>query len=819
MVKTRYFEASDGSIQPLPDNINQLFDTDFNEFERLEKEYIAAYNQPKPEASPLETDFIDDEDIERSSLFDIARSGFSREFVQTPAQKDLYKVAPKYANATEELQTLLELPVLNTEQKDRIEELNKQIQGEDKSPEEILQDIAREKKFQKRDPTFNEIKNELEKRQGLEKTVQQKVDIINQSQEFQDKIVYSDSFNQLAEAESAGEAFETFKSDPFNLIGQVTATSLAPMSKSLAAGVLTTAVLGPLAGAAATGITSGSVDAAHSFTEYMVKKGMNPSDPESVARYMSDTELVSEAEKYARTRGAIIGSFDGLSFGFATKLMAPKAISNIFARQAMNSLVTQPAIQGTLGGSGEYFAQLATLEEGEEIRVGDVAMEIIGEFGFAPAEAAFGQVAAGRQYSQEAQNLKAEEQLRITRDFYNALRRGQEQGAPQNEIAKLINLVDLKTKSNIKAGQNPIEAKTNAINEVNQRSELVEALNIYSNYTNKGQNPEQFPSKIVTPDVTVPNIFLFKQLTDGTFTIIDYQGNTISDPNTNETYSYPSQEIVGKVVASLNLLSQTQYGVEKTNDYIEMQNLDPANPFISNLGQAFSNPFYDGISIQELESIGVTPDVIKTITDATGNKLQVPINVLKDNLSKKQFDKIMTTRSESGILGETLSPKSITEATFKKLFKDKNVEFDVNSDAFKQLALQYTAETDINKMSIAQKRVLYSVINRLPSSPELISLPDFSNRSYSLNDYYKALQAITETSKPTLKTIREATGLNGVTAKRLRQDFITAGYVEEKNGKFKFKGTGNKKFTEEGVLVDEETLEINQDLDNLIESF
>ena len=809
----KYVTTDDGLVHKLPDYV-----TDDNYLVEKEK-FLNQYNQPEPEASPLETDFIDDEDIERSSLLDIARSSFSREFVQAPAQKELYEIAPEYANATKELQILLQLPDLNTEQKDRVEVLRKKIEGEDKTPEEILQDVARETRFSKRDPSFNFLKDEVERRQGLKKTVQRKVDTINKSQEFQDQIVYSDSFNKLAQAENTSEAFNTFKSDPFNLIGQVTATSLAPMSKSLAAGVTTTAFLGPIAGAVATGITSGSIDAAHSFTEYMVKNGMNPSDPDSVARYMGDKKLVSEAKKYARTRGAIIGSFDGLSFGFATKLMAPKAISNIFARQAMNSLVTQPAIQGTLGGSGEYFAQLATLEEGEEIRVGDVAMEIIGEFGFAPAEAAFGQVAAGRQYSQEAQNLKAEEQLRITKDFYNTLQRGQVEGAPQNDLIKLINLVELKTTNNINAGQNPIEARANAVNEVNERSELVEALNIYSNYTNKGQNPEQFPSKIVTPDVTVPNIFLTKQLADGTFTIVDYQGNSISNPNTNETYSYPSLEVAGKVVASLNLLSQTQYGVEKTNDYIEMQNLDPANPFISNLGQAFSNPFYDGISIQELESIGVAPDVIKTITDATGNKLQVPINVLKDNLSKKQFDKIMTTRSESGILGETPSPKSITEATFKKLFKDKNVEFDVNSDAFKQLALQYTAETDINKMSIAQKRVLYSVINRLPSSPELISLPDFSNRSYSLNDYNKALQAITETSKPTLKTIREATGLNGVAAKRLRQDFITAGYVEEKNGKFKFKGTGNKKFTDEGVLVDEETLEVNQDLDNLIESF
>ena len=98
MVKTRYFEASDGSIQPLPDNINQLFDTDFNEFERLEKEYIASYNQPEPETSPLETDFIDDEDIERSSSLDIARSGASKLFTQLPAQQDLHTLTTHNKN-------------------------------------------------------------------------------------------------------------------------------------------------------------------------------------------------------------------------------------------------------------------------------------------------------------------------------------------------------------------------------------------------------------------------------------------------------------------------------------------------------------------------------------------------------------------------------------------------------------------------------------------------------------------------------------------------------------------------------------------------
>ena len=77
----KYVQTDDGLIHELPDYV-----TDDNYL--VEKEnFLNQYNQPEPETSPLETDFIDDEDIERSSLLDIARSGFSREFVQAPAQK------------------------------------------------------------------------------------------------------------------------------------------------------------------------------------------------------------------------------------------------------------------------------------------------------------------------------------------------------------------------------------------------------------------------------------------------------------------------------------------------------------------------------------------------------------------------------------------------------------------------------------------------------------------------------------------------------------------------------------------------------------
>ena len=856
--------TDDGQKHYLSDNT-----TNENYFEEKEK-FLSSYTpikpEPKIEETQIETDFIDDEDIpktksklkvsaqgalaaglsldaitnleneEQSSLGLQTRGGFSRQYVQAPAQKDLERLAPNLADANTKLNYLLQIENPSTIIKDEIESLRKQIKGDkDYQSDEALKEVVEEYMNNPSSPLYNietpsgiidpflslsAIENESDRRQGLEKTVQDRIDTINKSQKFQDQIVYSDSFKRFAESEDAKEAFDIFLSDPFNLIGQVTATSLGPASVSLASGVAGTLIGGPVLGAVATGLASGSVDSGHSFTEYMVKAGMNPSDPNSVAEYMSDKKLVDKARKYALTRGAIIGAFDGVSFGLATKLLAPSAISNIFLRQAVNSLGFQPIIQGGLGGSGEYFAQLATLKEGEKIRVGDVAMEAVGEFGFAPIEATLAQISAGRKYTQEKHDKLANEQIKTSKEFKDTLRsRLTKAGVSPVDIEPIAQRYIRKVSLYREQGLDLLEAEAKAASDLDMEVEMLEAYKIYGAYTNDGQKPEQFPFKIVTPEATLPNVFLTKRNDDGTFTIVDYQGNPLGNPKTGETYAYKSEEKALRVKASLNFLSQTQYGLDRTQSYIDMQNLDPDNPFVSDFGLTFTNPYFDGITIDELEKIGVESNIIEDLKNATGNDYQVPIRVLKDNLNKKQFDKIMTMRSESGSFAETQTPKSITEATFKKLFKDKNVEFDANSDSFAQLAFQYTGETNINNMSIAQKKVLYSVISRLPKSPELIPLPDFSNRSYSLNDYNKALQAIIDSNKPTLKIIREATGLNSIEAKKLRQDLITSGYIEVKNNKYKFLGVGNKKFDSQGKLLNEEDIEVNKQLDNLIESF
>ena len=50
-----------------------------------------------------------------------------------------------------------------------------------------------------------------------------------------------------------------------------------------------------------------------------------------------------------------------------------------------------------------------------------------------------------------------------------------------------------------------------------------------------------------------------------------------------------------------------------------MQNLDPDNPFVSDFGLIFTNPYFDGITIDELQKIGVEANVVENLKNATGN--------------------------------------------------------------------------------------------------------------------------------------------------------------------------------------------------------
>ena len=834
--------TDDGLKHYLPDYV-----TDENYFEEKEK-FLSAYtpqfqSQPQPKTKIIPTDELSHTQKVLQSLIPVdlnfteteGESSFVEQVIGGAKQAKnaanfyaLSATAPELLKKQQLLDSYIALegirPLTSKQEADK-EQLILDIKGTGKSQKELdkkRKNISFQNLYSV-PPMAQAFGDLLQERQdkGLEQRVQENIQDTKENNEYIQSLGHSKAFNALAESEGLIDAFAFLNpySENFDLSLplEVMGTSFVPMLASLGAGVGTTLATGNvLAGSAATGFTSGAIDNAYSYIEYLQKKGMDVNNPQSVAKFMGNKELIAEAKKYARIRGTAIGTFDALSFGMATKVFNPFGFQNIFAKQAMNTLIQAP-LQGALGGAGEATGQYFTLEEGETLRFGDINMEIIGEFAFAPAEAILGQASAGFQDIKKSQALKTETQYRLGKNFFEIYLEQMKQKGFGEQAEKIAFDINKKSEARIEGGENPLKAFSETIEEYNNDMPgFGEAFEIYKSFTDEFKNPTSFPSKIVTENSETPNAFLVKDNGDNTFSITDYQGNVLINPKTNQPFlPYDSLEKAGQVSSGLNLIGQTQYAVEKVNDYILMQNLDSNNSTIQNLGLKISNPYYDGISFQELNEIGVSQEIIKTIQDATGNQANVAISQLKNILSKAQFDKVMNARSENILLNESSAPNSVSAATIKRVLKNKNIDSDVNDESFKRLALHFTGESSVEKMSVAQRRVLYSVIESLPPSTDLILLPDFTHRSYSLNDYSKAINAIEESKKTTLKIIKDATGLNNSEAKRLKEDLITSGYIKNN----KWVGTGSQKYNFDGSIKFAEDIKINEDLDNFAEDF
>ena len=615
----------------------------------------------------------------------------------------------------------------------------------------------------------------------------------------------------------------TTLSQKIDLVGDIVGLSSVPMVQSLSAGAVATVLGGPFAGAAAAGATSGVIDANRSFFEYLTKQGVDVTDPVSLDAAYRNKELIEAAELYSTKRGIAIGSLDAISFGIGTKVLAPAKVQNMMARAVINSAYQSP-IQATLGGTGEALAQYFNLEEGENLNYADIAFEALGEFAFAPVEVTFAQLSAGRNEWVRAKNVSKENHLRKQIQFENTLNRAKEIDGQKSQTIK--QQVDQRASDLQKVGQTEEESRSQAIDEfIDTSPEFKAAFEIYEDFTDSSRSPENFPTVVSNETGQYPNAFTVKTNEDGTFTIYDALGNPLVNPKTNETYTYQSQQQALKIQKELSSISQIQYAIDTTQDVLLMQNADKDNPTIKSLGRILNNPYYDGISIQELEELNVSEQTLQLVKDATGSKNSISISELKNILSKSQFDKIINQRAkdllvkkydiEEPNLVQISNLENISVSKLKKLFKQKNIDVDFNGNAFKRLALQLTGETNIDSMSAAQRRILYAAINELPQSSQTIPLPDFSTRTYNLNDYSKALEAIIKLNNPSLKTIQDNTSLNAEEAKRLREDLVTAGYVKETNGRYTFVGTGNQKYNFDGSLKLEGEVNDNERLEKI----
>jgi len=146
-------------------------------------------------------------------------------------------------------------------------------------------------------------------------------------------------------------------------------------------GAVATATTTPAGGAATMGVLSGMTERYASPVEFLGSQGIDLNDPSSIDRVINDPELMAKAKEFGFTRGAIIGSFDALSGGLASKAFGGP----------LKTMAAQMGVQASMGGGGEAAAQLATTGK---VDPGEVVLEALGEFAMAPFEV----IGVGGQY-------------------------------------------------------------------------------------------------------------------------------------------------------------------------------------------------------------------------------------------------------------------------------------------------------------------------------------------------------------------------------------------------------------------------------------
>jgi hypothetical protein len=210
------------------------------------------------------------------------------------------------------------------------------------------------------------------------------------------------------------DAAKAFAKNPFEVTANIITEGLAGSWPALAGGLATGATTALATGAAGSvvpgvgnvigaggGFTAGMVGgtAAGSFaTEYGSKileelqtAGMNPKNPESIAKFFSNETLMAEAKDAALKRGVPVAAFDALSAGIAGRV---GSVFRAAAKTPVRLAATEGVIQGGLGAGGEISGSLAA---GDPVNPKAVFGEVLGEVGPAAIEIAAGRAASASQ--------------------------------------------------------------------------------------------------------------------------------------------------------------------------------------------------------------------------------------------------------------------------------------------------------------------------------------------------------------------------------------------------------------------------------------
>jgi hypothetical protein len=222
---------------------------------------------------------------------------------------------------------------------------------------------------------------------------------IQDYQNYLAQVPYSEEVEEaitaLGTAESVGEFWDAATTTAgLKANGTVVGESFATFAPALGAtAIAASGGAGPVALASVAGLGSLATEVGAStleaMNEYLVEQTGKQSplkDDKLVADLLKDEDRMAEFEAFAVKRGIPIAAVDALSVGFAGKLVGAVQRSKKAAEEAGKtySKLKVPAavgtealvIQPTLGGTGEFAAQIAS---GQDVKLGEILLEGVAE--------------------------------------------------------------------------------------------------------------------------------------------------------------------------------------------------------------------------------------------------------------------------------------------------------------------------------------------------------------------------------------------------------------------------------------------------------
>ncbi|MBX3502790.1 MAG: hypothetical protein KF889_25375 [Alphaproteobacteria bacterium] len=208
------------------------------------------------------------------------------------------------------------------------------------------------------------------------------------------------AMRELSEAKTWADAWGAFMKDPLGVIFDLAAQS----SAQLAVGVGATVVGGPVAGVAATGLSSFGQEFLSGIVDNLEELGVDTKDQAKLAVALSDPALMQKVLQRSAIKAGVVGTIDAASMGVGRATLTPFVKAGL-GREAAN-VVAQMGVQAGAGAGGEALGSAAA---GREIKPGAVLAEALGELSGAPLEVA-GMRWRGRgaQLANEAERMRNE---------------------------------------------------------------------------------------------------------------------------------------------------------------------------------------------------------------------------------------------------------------------------------------------------------------------------------------------------------------------------------------------------------------------------